>query len=188
MCGPPSYACGKWLQAGSAVGAMVCPTGNARCGDSPVGPPSWEAPSWPELTGAMDHDLEAAIAKVAAKHPKAFRREGAILTGYSRGAYAAPVIASAHPGRWPLLVLIEANVPLRTESLRRAGVRAVALVAGEVGTEIAGERKTEAKLQADGFPAKLFVMRKAGHLYSDDMEDVMRDALAFVLAHEADAP
>lgn len=181
MCGPPSYACGKWIEAGTEVGAMICPTGNARCGDSAYGPPSWEAPTWEELVVDMDRDLEASIAKVSAKHAGALRRDGAVLTGYSRGAYAAAVIARMHPGRWPYLVLIEAKVPLAAEALRKAGVRAVALVGGEIGTEIASERKTQEELERAGFPAKLFVMPHAGHLYSDDMERIMRDALAYVL-------
>ena len=138
MCGPPSYACGKWIGAGTAVGLMVCPTGNAKCGDSPYSPPSWEAPTWTELVGIMDADLEASIAKVAKKKKDAagdplFTREGAILTGYSRGAFAAPGIARAHPGRWRHLVLIEANVPLSAAGLQKAGVKSVALVAGEAG-------------------------------------------------------
>jgi predicted esterase len=183
VCGPPSYACGKWVGAAADVGVLVCPTGNARCGDSPVGPPSWEAPTWQELVTQMDRDLEASIAKVEAKHRGSLRRDGAVLTGYSRGAYAAPVIARAHPGRWPYLVLIEANVPLTAEGLQKAGVRAVALVAGEQGAEIAGERRTQAELEKAGFPARLVVMPRTGHLYSDDMERVMSEALAFVLSN-----
>lgn len=182
VCGPPSYACGKWIGAGVDVGAMVCPTGNAKCGDSPYGPPSWEAPTWGELVLAMDRDLETSIRKVEAKHRGTIQREGAVLTGYSRGAYAALPIARAHPGRYPYLVLIEANVPATADGLTKSGVRAVAFVAGEKGDEIAGLRKTEATLAAAGFPARLFVMPNTGHLYSDDMERVMSEALAFVLA------
>jgi hypothetical protein len=185
QCGAPTYACGKWIGAGVSVGTMVCPTGNARCGDSPVGPPSWEASSWQELVTIMDQDLEQAIAKVDAKQRGSVPRAGAVLTGYSRGAYAAAAIARSHPNRWPFVVLIEANAPLAASWLRKAGVRAVALVAGERGDEIAGMKKTEAALTDDGFPARLFVMRKTGHLYSDDMEDVMHAALTFVLEHEA---
>lgn len=183
MCGGPSYACGKWLASGVAAGAVVCPTGNARCGDSGVGPPSWEAPTWSELVATMDRDLETSIAKVEAKHRGSIRRDGAVLTGYSRGAYAAAVIARKHKDRWPYLVLIEANVSLGGEALRAAGVRAVALVAGEQGNEIAGMRANAEALDKDGFPARLFVMKKTGHLYSEDMESVMRDALAFVLGY-----
>lgn len=187
MCGPPSYACGKWLGAGTAAGVLVCPTGNARCGDSPVGPPSWEADTWPELVSLMDADLEASIAKVAAARPGAFTREGAVLTGYSRGAYASVPIVRKHPGRWPFLVLIEADVPASAPALRSAGVRAAAFVAGEQGQEIAGMRKSVEALAKDGFPAKLFVMPRTGHLYAEDMESIMRDALAYVLSYENDA-
>jgi hypothetical protein len=87
-----------------------------------------------------------------------------------------------HPGRWPYLVLIEADVTLTAAALRAAKVRALALVAGERGTQIAGMKKTEAALTRAGYPAKLFVMKKTGHLYSEDMEDVMRGALAFVVS------
>ncbi len=184
VCGAPSYACGKWIGAGVSAGTMVCPTGNAKCNDSPIGPPSWEASSWQELVGIMDQDLEQSIAKVEAKHKGSAPRKGAVLTGYSRGAFAAAQIARAHPNRWPFLVLIEANAPLAASWLRKANIRAVALVAGERGDEITGMRKSEAALDADGFPAKLFVMKKTGHLYSEDMEDVMHAALEFVLSHE----
>ena len=184
ICYPPSYSAGRWLGAAVDVGVLVTPTGNAHCGDSDVGPPSWEAPTWEELVAIMDGDLERSIAKVSAKHPGSIRREGAVLTGFSRGAYAAPVIARMHPGRWPYLVLIEANVPVTAVALRKAGVRAVAFLAGETGTEISGERKTDAALVAAGFPSRLFVMPHVGHVYPDDMEQLMAEALAFVLSHE----
>lgn len=187
VCGAPSYACGKWAGAGASAGLVVCPTGNARCGDSPYGPPSWEATTWPELVTLMDRDLETSIAKVTQKRPGALSREGAVLVGYSRGAYAAVPIARTHPGRWPHLVLIEADVPVTAKALRDAGVRAVAFVAGEQGQEIAGERKTVEALVKERFPAQLVVMKKTAHLYAEDMEDVMREALGFVLG-ERDEP
>ena len=157
ICYPPSYSCGRWRFAGTCLGVLVCPTGNARCGDAATGPPSWEAPTWEELVTAMDHDLERSIASVVARHPDSTTRDGAILTGFSRGAYAAPVIARRHPGRWPLLVLIEANVPLDAASLRNAWVRAVALVAGEKVTELKVERKTAARLDQECSPGHLSV-------------------------------
>ena len=186
ICYPPSYSAGRWLGAAVDVGVVVSPTGNARCGDANLGPPSWEAASWEELVATMDADLERSIAKVEAKHPGSIRRSGAVLTGFSRGAFAAPVIARMHPGRWPLLVLIEANAPVTAASLRKAGVRAVAWLAGEVGTELAGERRTDAELTSAGFPSRLFVMPRVAHLYPDEMDDLMRQAFKFVLSHEQD--
>jgi len=181
ICHPPSYSCGKWLGAAVDHGALVCPTGNARCGDAGFSPPSWEAPTWEELVRIMDGDLERAIGKVNGRHRGALRREGAILTGWSRGGFAAPVIARAHPGRWPYLVIIEANAPLSVASLRAAGVRGVALLAGEQGTELAGMRKTASELEAGGLHARLFVMTGTAHAYSADIDDLMRQALEFVL-------
>jgi dipeptidyl aminopeptidase/acylaminoacyl peptidase len=135
----------------------------------------------------MDTDLERSIAIVLARHPRSIRRDGAVLTGYSRGGYAVPFIAGMHPGRWPFLLIIEADATLDPASLRRARVRAVALVAGELGDQIAEMRKTANALVAASFPARLFVMPRTGHLYSGNMEDVMREALAFLLACEGDA-
>jgi hypothetical protein len=186
-CGGPEYACGSWIHAGVELGALICPTGNAHCGSSPLSPPTWEAPSWGELVRDMDADLEKSITLVRSRHPRAIRREGAILTGYSRGGYAVPFIAGMHPGRWPLLLIIEADATLDPAALRRARVRAVALVAGEWGDQIAGMRKTSEELEAASFPTRLVVMPKTAHLLSANIEDVMREALGFLAASDTDA-
>jgi hypothetical protein len=179
LCNPPSYACGYWTRAASEVGFLVCPEGNGRCGGGENAPPTW--------TGSfdvMDDDLEKAISATEAAFPDEITREGAVLTGFSRGAYAAPYIATRHPGRWPYLILVEADVTLNVPMLQRAKVRAVAMLAGEWGTQLAGSRKTCEALARQGYPARLFVMPKAGHYYSADIDEQMRQALAFVLAHE----
>jgi predicted esterase len=183
ICYPPSYSCGKWARAATDQGYLVCPTGNATCGDSGHGPPSWEAPSWDELVHDMDRDLEQSIALVSKRFPGESTRDGAILTGFSRGAYAAPVLARMHPGRWPYLVLIEAAAPMTADSLQRSGVRAVAMVAGEQGPEIAGMRKIAEALQQSGFPVRFFMMPKVGHVFSDDVDQIMSDAFAFVTGY-----
>lgn len=180
VCGGPEYACARWLGAATAAGSLVCPTGNVRCGDPKTGPASWEAPSWGELVAIMDHDLEASVARAERERPGAIDRTDAVLTGYSRGGYAVPALAAAHPGRWPLLVVIEADAPLSAAALTRAGVRRIALVAGEHSAERAGMKKSEAALSAARLPARLFVMRGSSHLYPDDMDALMRDVLAYV--------
>jgi hypothetical protein len=177
VCNPPGYACGYWTESGSHAGFLICPEGNSTCGAG--GPPTWTEPH-----AQMDADLEKAIAVVDREYPGQISREGSILTGFSYGAYAAATIARAHPGRWPYLILTEANVPLDAGSLRTAGVRAVALVAGEIGSQISGERATALELQKRGFPARLWVMKGAGHHYSPDIDAIMGEALAWVLAQE----
>lgn len=183
VCNPPGYACGHWWPAAVERGFLVCPEGNGRCSwscedcraDRKDGPPSWE-----ESFSDVDKDLERAIAKVSEAHPDEIERSrDAVLAGFSRGAYAAVIIARMHPGRWPYLILNEADTEVTAAQLRASGVRAVVLMAGGAGLNLAPERKTLEQLERDGFRAKLIVMPKAGHHYSDDIEELMRQALAF---------
>jgi len=175
MCNPPGYACGLWSETAKELGFLVCPTGDGSCG-----PAMYNAPTWNEPDALIDQDLETAIATVDTQYPNELARDDAVLLGFSRGAYVSVKIAAAHPGRWPYLVLIEANVNVTAAQLRASGVRSVALIAGEIGSQVAGERKTVAKLAKDGYPARLWVMPKAGHHYSADIETIMREAITWV--------
>jgi hypothetical protein len=180
VCNPPGYSCGYWVQAAANVGFLVCPEGNSHCGGA-QGPPTWTQP-----IPKIDADLEKAIATVDANHPGEISRAGSVLTAFSLGAWAAVQIAKDHPGRWPYLVLNEANVALEAASLRASGVRAVALIAGEIGSQVAGERATAQKLAKQGFPARLWVMKGAGHHYSGDIDSIMAEAVAFVVSEGGD--
>ncbi len=178
VCNPPAYACGLWAETATSLGFLVCPQGSGSCGEA-----MWNAPTWTGGHTGMDADLEASVAKVAAIYPEQIDPDGAVLAGFSMGAYAAVQIAAAHPGRWPYLVLNEANVELDANKLRTAKVRAVALLAGEKGTQVGGERATVEALKKAGFPAKLWVMKDAGHHYSNDIQALMREAIEWVTSH-----
>jgi hypothetical protein len=177
QCGGPSYACGNWIDAGVERGFMVCPTGNEHC-TSPMGPPMWD-----ESFALMDQDLELGIKIAQKKTDGGFTRENEVLTGFSRGGWAAIDLVRMHPGRWPYLILIEADVTINKAYLEASKVRSVAMIAGELGTELPGERKSVEAMKAAGYPAELFIMPKTAHLYSANIDDVMREALSFVLAH-----
>jgi len=127
----------------------------------------------------MDADLERSIAAVQAAHPGEIHRRDGVLTGWSRGGYAVAPVAAMHPNRWPFLVIIDADAPLSAARLREAGVRAVALVAAERGTALAGVTKSVQALTESGLAARLFVMRGAYHQYSPDIEAIMTDVFAF---------
>jgi alpha/beta superfamily hydrolase len=129
----------------------------------------------------MDQDLEKALNVVDAQYPDEITREGAILTGFSRGGWAVPAIAAMHKGRWPYLIINEADVTLSRASLEAAGVKAAVLMAGEWGSQLPGERQTVARLRKEGFRAELIVMPKAGHYYSANISELMRQAIAFLL-------
>ena len=182
QCAPPVYSCGQWIDAGAERGLLVCPTGNERCG-SATGPAMWD-----ESFTLMDQDLERGVQIVDKRlGDGGIDRRGAILTGFSRGGWAAIELVGMHPGRWPLLILIEADVTIRAEYLRRSKVRAVVMVAASQGTELPGMKKSVEALVAEGFPAELLFMPKTGHMYSTDIEEVMRQAFAFVIDNGRDA-
>jgi pimeloyl-ACP methyl ester carboxylesterase len=182
-CTAPSYVCGAWKGAASSSGLLVCPTGNATCGPDGTGAPTWEEPF-----AAIDADVERAVAAVARLDAGVRSRDGAVLLGYSRGGYAAVALAERHPGRWPYLVINEADATLTSDRLRRAGVRAVALIAGAWGDQLEGERRSADALAADGFPARLWVMQRTGHPYSSDIDAIMGEAVRFVVSVDAGPP
>jgi pimeloyl-ACP methyl ester carboxylesterase len=138
---------------------------------------------WDESFALMDQDLELGVSIVQKKLDGGVSRDDSVLVGYSRGGWAAIEIVRMHPKRWPYLVLIEADVTINKPYLEASGVRSVAMVAGELGSELPGEQKSVEDMKAAGYPAELFIMPKTAHLYSSNFDDVMRQALAFVLAH-----
>ncbi len=178
VCNPPAYACGLWAETAKELGFLVCPQGAGTCGKA-----MYDAPTWTGGATDMDADIEASVAAVSAVYPQQIDREGAVLVGFSRGGYAAISIAAAHPGRWPFLVINEANVSLSVPQLVAAKVRAVALLAGEKGSQVQGERLTAQALEKAGFPARLWVMPNAGHHYSEDIPALMKEAIEWVVAH-----
>jgi pimeloyl-ACP methyl ester carboxylesterase len=106
------------------------------------------------------------------------------LLGFSRGAYAAVIIAQNHPGRWPYLVLNEADTEVTATQLKAAKVRAVVLMAGAIGLNAKPVKKTFEELEKAGFPAKLILMPNAAHHYSNDIAQLMSDAIAFFISTE----
>lgn len=182
VCNPPAYTCGLWAQTAKELGFLVCPEGDGKCPAAMYGAPTWNEPD-----AKIDEDLERAISTVEGHHPGELARDAPVLLGFSRGAYAAVKIAAAHPGRWPYLVIVEATPAPTAKQLRAAGVRAVALVGGEKGTQLSGQRKLASALLAESFPVKVWVMAGAGHHYSSDADVILRDAVRWVTSFQGDA-
>jgi hypothetical protein len=179
VCTPPSFVCGSWARAASAHGLLVCPTGDDVCEASPGGP------TWSEPAQEVEADIERSVAVVVERTGARFSRDDAVLYGFSRGGYLAPQIVVRHPGRFRYLVVNEADPTLDPAALRLAGVRAVALFAGEWGQMVEASKRNAERLEAGGVPARLWIMRKVSHWYSDDIDDLMREALAWLVAYDA---
>ena len=176
MCTPPAYSCGRWLGAAEEAGVLVCPTGNAPCADSPA------LPTWEEPFAKIDEDLEAALARVETRYPRSWTRHGAILTGYCGGLCCRHHCPAAS-GALALLILNEADVELTLPTLKAARIRAVALIAGEWGDQIAGERE-RGRVGGAAHPSSGDAQNRPSLFRNID--DIMRDAIAFVVSHEQD--
>jgi poly(3-hydroxybutyrate) depolymerase len=175
LCQPIVASCSPWAHGASERGFLVCPSGNSSCGSSIA-----EAPTWNETDEEVEADIEKAIDVMEASYSGEVSREDGVLTGFSRGGYIAARLVSMFPKRWPYLIICEANAQMTAERLRAAGVRAVAIVAGEESIEYPGEKATAEQLEKDGMRVRLYTMKGVGHAYSKDYDDLMAQAVDFV--------
>ena len=89
-----------------------------------------------------------------------------VVVGLSQtvGAFVAGLVARAFGVRWAI------------------AIGAVAMLAGENGSQIAGQKRTIDRLKKAGYPAQFWVMKGAGHHYSADIDTLMAEAMTFVLS------
>jgi dienelactone hydrolase len=182
MCNAPEYSCAPWLAAAGESHFVTCPRGGERCGaDGGFGP------YWARDAALVDEDLNRAIDAIDRESGGRLERAGAVLTGFSRGGYLALDLAKREPGRWPYLVIVEADVRVDAAMLEKAGVKAIAFVTGELSTQRRGMEKSAAALSTAGVRSKLWVMPGAGHAYSTDIAAIAKEALTFIEAGRAGA-
>lgn len=175
MCNAPEYSCAPWLDAAGETHFVTCPRGGERCGaDGGFGP------YWARDASNVEADLDRAIDALDDASHGRLERSRAVLTGFSRGGYLALDLAKREPGRWPYLVIVEADIRVDAAMLEKAGVKAIALVTGELSTQRHGMEKSASALALAGFRSRLWVMPGAGHAYSTDIATIAREALSFV--------
>jgi len=149
LCGSPHRGCAALRDAASAQGWLLGPTAPA---DLPGCGPSWSAaPRLRDATlaRALHHAHDAPGARV--------------LVGFSQGAYTAVSLLRATPGRWTAVALVGAEVRLDARTIRRAGVRRVALAAGRYDQAARAMRETAAALRRDGVDARFVSLGEVGH-------------------------
>ncbi|HEU4538127.1 MAG TPA: hypothetical protein VFS00_28595, partial [Polyangiaceae bacterium] len=161
MCAAPEWECPFFRQGATASGWLLCAAGPALCGGGPgsrwSGPPATLA----KAVGASVDGLERRL-------PAGSKLGRRALVGYSLGAAAAnSVLALSPPGEWSGLMIVNASAVPSAAQLRKAGVKRVALVAGEHDMT-AGKLKRNAKALADaGFEARYFSLGPVGHYFGD---------------------
>jgi predicted esterase len=168
----PEDACPLLREAASRFGFLVCPRGNTPF-DAGV---MWSG------TGADAAGPVRAALDEASRLPQGKLDRGAegTLIGYSNGAYFAAELARTQPGRWPGLVLIGMRLDLDPARLRAAGVRRVALAAGDQDDTRSSMQALAQKLDDGGLPSRFVSLGRGGHAFPADMPARMCDAIAWV--------
>jgi hypothetical protein len=176
----PEWECETWEPAARPHGWVLCTRGIPRT-DVDRREDRWTYAGPLPAT----QELEAGVAALEARFPGAVRRDDAWLVGFSLGAiYAASVVRTSTLS-FSALILVEGGADVSdwlARTLHGKGIRAVAYLCGEV-TGCAGRARGAAKAWTRaGVAARVFVMPRTGHGYSDDFDPLGREVIAFVNA------
>jgi predicted esterase len=117
---------------------------------------------------------------VLARATRAAGAPATVLVGFSQGAYEVDALLRRHAVRARGIVLLAADVAPEAEALRAAGVRRIALGAGELDPSFAVLRASAARLARDGIEVRLVSLGGVGHVYIADDPSVLRDAIRWV--------
>jgi len=173
MWASPEDSC-SFFERAAAEAVLVCPRGNA---------PAESGGAWRgtllEKRRSIDAALEVAKDLV---RPRTLATSGGVAMGFSSGAALALELALAAPGRWSGLVLMSMKLQLDPARLKTAGVKRVALAAGDLDGSQPSMVQNQKMLAAAGVDARFFTLGPVGHHFAANMESRMVDVLAWVRA------
>ncbi|HEX3769774.1 MAG TPA: hypothetical protein VHV30_02860 [Polyangiaceae bacterium] len=174
LCGHPESACGPFVDASTAHGWLVCPRGEDPCG----GGSRWR------LQAAQDGRLvDEAVGELAREEDgRVDASAPRVIVGFSLGGIAAVRIAESGVDRYAGLVVVASQVHPSAERLKQAGVRRVVLAAGDYDITSAPLQEDAAALNRAGLATRFVSLGKFGHGYPADMEERMREPMAWVEA------
>lgn len=173
MWASPEDSC-SFFERAVADAVLICPRGNApaQSGGAFRG-------TLLEKRRSLDAALDTARELV---RPRTIATAGGIAMGFSSGAAFALELALAEPGRWSGLVLMSMKLHIDPAKVRAAGVKRVALAAGELDGSRSSLMSNEKLLVSAGVEARFFSPGPVGHHFATDMEARMADVLAWVRA------
>jgi predicted esterase len=178
LCGDPRRACAPFVDASTARGWLVCPRGEDSCegGSRWRLRPEDDARRVEESLGALARDRAGQVDVTSAR----------VLVGFSLGGIAAVRIAQSaqSPGLYSGLVVIASQVHPDAALLKRAGVKRVVLAAGDLDVTSKPLRDDARLLELAGIPTRFVSLGHFGHGYPADMEERMREPMAWVAGSE----
>ncbi len=175
MCATPEWECPFFRKGATAEGYLLCAAGPAPCGGGP-------GSRWSGAPDALSRAVNASVAGLERRLPAGEKLgPGRALVGYSLGAAAAVrAIERAGPGEWAGLVIVNASALPGVAQLRKAGVKRVALVAGERDMTAPKLKGAAKSLAAAGVDTKYFSLGPVGHYFGDTTEAALEAPLRWV--------
>ncbi|HEX3345350.1 MAG TPA: hypothetical protein VHS09_12290 [Polyangiaceae bacterium] len=172
MCGQPQSACAPFVDVSTSRGWLVCPRAEDACG----GGTRWR------LHGPDDGQLVEGSVRALVRSHEGEVDAGAprVLVGFSLGGIAAVQIAQATSGKYAGLVVVASQVHPDAAALKKAGVQRVVLAAGDLDMTSAPLQEDARLLSAQGVPTRFVSLGRYGHGYPPDMEEKMREPMAWV--------
>ena len=172
MCGHPQSACAPFVDVSTSRGWLVCPRGEDACGSGT----RWR------LHGPDDGELvEASVRAVVRGHDGEVDASAPrVIVGFSLGGIAAVQIAQGTVGKYAGLVVVASQVHPDATALKKAGVTRVVLAAGDFDMTSAPLQQDARSLAAQGVLTRFVSLGKFGHGYPPDMEERMREPMAWV--------
>jgi predicted esterase len=175
LCGDPGRACAPFVDASTARGWLVCPSGEDPCGAGARWRlrPEDDTRRVEESLGALAREE---LGQVDVTSPR-------IIVGFSLGGIAAVRIAQSAEGPTGLyagLVVIASQVHPDAALLMKAGVKRVVLAAGDLDITSKPLREDARILDQSGVSTRFVSLGAFGHGYPADMEERMREPMAWV--------
>jgi predicted esterase len=106
--------------------------------------------------------------------------------GYSLGAPAAMLQVMREPYRYDRLMIVNASMEPSVAQMKRAGVRRVALVAGERDATVHKLRAAALRLAGGGVDARFFALAATDHYFNATSQAQLAAPLAWLLAPSAE--
>jgi hypothetical protein len=179
MCATPEWECPFFRKGATAAGGLLCVAGPAPCGGGP-------GSRWSGAPRALAKAVGAAMGELARRAP-AGPGPGPerALVGYSLGAAAASaLVATATPGEWTSLMVVNASTLPTASQVRKAGIGRVALVAGEHDMTAPKLKRAARAFAAAGVEAKYFSLGPVGHYFGETTEAALEGPLRWLHGRE----
>jgi poly(3-hydroxybutyrate) depolymerase len=173
MCALPEYECPVFRAGATAESWLLCAPGPAACAGG-------GGAMWVGSTKILVQAVESPLRALGDRHAKNIDSTRKALVGYSLGATAALRIALAQPGQWNGLMIVNAGVEPSAATLRKAGVKRIALVAGDRDRSAHKLKRAALRLKRAGIDAQYFSMGAAGHYFDATSESRMVEALTWL--------